>query len=257
MRLPFFYMLSQNIHKLDSNKRVRINKFLAEHGIASRRAIDELISKKRITVNGVLLEKPGCLVGENDFIVVDGKKIIKKQKKNVSILLNKPLNCITTASDPHGRKTVMSYIKSDVRVFPIGRLDKNTTGVLILTNDGDLANTLMHPKYSVEKMYHATLNKEFTDTHKKVFEMGVVLDGVNTAACSTRFLKNDRRQVIVTLHEGKNRQIHRMFGALGFTVQKLERIRYAGLDARGVKEGEWRYLTEKEVEGLKQVYEVK
>ncbi len=229
----------------------RINKFLADHGIASRRAVDKLILERRVTVNGVILEKPGYMVRDKDRVAVDGKEITREAQQSVSMLLNKPLDCIATAKDTHGRKTVLDYIESDVRVFPIGRLDKNTTGVLILTNDGDLAHTLMHPRYSVEKVYRTYINKAFGDRDKKTFEAGIVLDGAKTAPCSARFFHNDRRDVIITLHEGKNRQIHRMFRALGFTVQKLERIRYANLDARGLKQGEWRYLTKKEVENLK------
>ncbi len=239
---------------------VRINKFLADHGIASRRAIDTLISKKRIRVNGVILSKPGYIVHESDRITVDGKEIIKKQKKNVYILFNKPSDCVTTVKDTHGRKTVLDYIQSDVRVFPIGRLDKDTTGVLILTNDGECAHTLMHPRYSVEKIYRAHIHKALGDEDKKLFEDGIVLKeqsarggpafGGKTAPCKTSFFKKNRRDVVITLHEGKNRQIHRMFGALGYAVEKLERIRYAGLDAGDLKQGEWRHLTKKEAESL-------
>ncbi|MDO8489889.1 MAG: pseudouridine synthase [bacterium] len=230
---------------------VRINKFLADHGIASRRAIDVLIVEKRIKVNGSILQKPGYMVSDDDRVVVDGKEIGRKLKKNVYILLNKPSDCVTTAKDSHGRKTVLDCVESEARVFPIGRLDKNTTGVLILTNDGDLANTLMHPRYSVEKVYRAYIDREFMDRDVQIFEAGISLDGKKTSPCSARFFQHDRRDVIVTLHEGKNRQIHRMFGALGYRVQKLERIRYAGLEVGVLKQGEWRYLTVKEVEFLK------
>lgn len=230
---------------------VRINKFLADHGVASRRAVDELIVEKRVTVNGVTVEKLGRMICDEDRVAVDGREIVREQKHTVSILLNKPPDCITTVTDTHGRKTVLDYIESDVRMFPVGRLDKNTTGVLLLTNDGDLAHTLMHPRYSVEKKYRAYIDKIFLDKDKKVFETGVILEGIKTAPCTICFFQNDKRDVIVTLHEGKNRQIHRMFRALGYTVQKLERISYAGLDVRGVKQGSWRYLTKKEVESLK------
>ncbi len=239
---------------------VRINKFLADHGIASRRAIDILISKKRIRVNGVVLQKPGFIVHNSDRITVDGKEIKHESKKNVYILFNKPRDCVTTAKDTYGRKTVLDYIQSDSRIFPIGRLDKDTTGVLILTNDGECAHTLMHPRYSVEKIYRAYIGKAFSEKDKKLFESGIVLkeqsarggpaSGGKTAPCKTHFFQKDRRDVVITLHEGKNRQIHRMFGALGYTVEKLERIRYAGLDAGDLKQGEWRNLTKKEIELL-------
>ena len=230
----------------------RINKYLAEYGIASRRAIDRLILEKRIRVNGVILEKPGCMIHDGDRVAVDGRELVEKKKQSVVILLNKPLDCIVTAQDTHGRNTVLDFVKTSFRVFPIGRLDKNTTGVLLLTNDGDLANTLMHPRYSVEKVYRAILNQDFTEKSKKEFESGIMLDGKKTAPCTARFFKNDRRDVMITLHEGKNRQIHRMFGVLGYQVQKLERIRYAGFEVGELRPGEWRYLTMEEVKSLRQ-----
>ncbi len=230
--------------------KIRINKFLADHGIASRRAVDKLISEKRVRVNGIVLQKPGYIVCETDRVAIDGKEIIHESKQYVYILLNKPDNCVTTVKDTHGRKTVLDYIKNESRIFPIGRLDKNTTGVLLLTNDGDFAHALMHPRYSVEKVYRATINKAFTEKDKKIFERGIILDSKRTAPCKTHFFRNNKKEVIVSLHEGKNRQIHRMFGALGYVVQKLERIGYAGLDANGLQQGEWRHLTKKEIELL-------
>jgi pseudouridine synthase len=230
---------------------IRINKFLADHGIASRRAIDALIAEKRIAINGVPLEKPGAKVRSSDIITLDGKRIIVETKRYVTILLNKPTDCITTARDTHGRKTVLDYIKVRSRVFPIGRLDKNTTGVLLLTNDGDLSNMLMHPRYSIEKIYRAYLDKPLDSRHKNEFESGLVLDGKKTAPCTVRSIHGNRRDVFVTLHEGKNRQIHRMFAVLGYRVQKLERTRYAGLSAEGLQPGEWRYLEKKEVDQLR------
>ena len=230
---------------------VRINKFLADHGIASRRAIDNLIMERRVTVNGEILEKPGRLISDDDRVAVDGKEIVRKAKNSVFILFNKPLNCITTVKDTHRRRTVLDYVQIDARVFPVGRLDMNTTGALILTNDGDVAHALMHPRYVVEKMYRAYISKVFTDDDKKIFESGMDFDGTKTAACSVRFVSNNKRDVIIALHEGKNRQIHRMFGALGYSVQTLERVSYAGLDTKGLQQGEWRYLTEKEIESLR------
>lgn len=229
---------------------IRINKFLADQGIASRRAIDKFISEKRITVNGTVIE-PGFKVKENDRIAIDGKIVPIETKKYVYILLNKPPCCITTSRDTHGRKTVLDYVKIDTRVFPIGRLDKDTTGVLILTNDGDLANALMHPRQGVEKVYQAYLDRPLEDTDKKTFENGILLDDIVTAPCTTRFLGNTRRDVVVTLHEGRNRQIHRMFGSLGYVVQKLDRVRYLDLEAGSLTQGQWRYLSNKEIERLK------
>ncbi len=229
---------------------IRINKFLADHGIASRRAIDAWIADKRIAVNGIPLEKPGAKVKSSDIITLDGKRIIVETKKHITILLNKPTDCITTTRDTHGRKTVLDYVKVRARVFPIGRLDKNTTGVLLLTNDGDLSNMLMHPRYAIEKIYRAYLDKPLDSRHKKEFGTGVVLDGKKTAPCTVCIVHGNKRDACVTLHEGKNRQIHRMFAALGYSVQKLERTRYAGLSAEGLQPGEWRYLEKKEVDQL-------
>lgn len=230
---------------------IRINKYLADHGIASRRAIDALIAQKKISVNGIVLDKPGMKVGEDDVIEIDGKRIGSKEKKYLYILLNKPAECITTSSDPQGRKTVLDYVRCGTRVFPVGRLDKNTTGVLLLTNDGELANKLMHPKYSVGKIYKALLDKPLTAKDKKKFESGVTLDGKVTARCLVRYMRGDMKNVLVTLHEGMNRQIHRMFKSLGYPVIQLERIQYAGLTARGLARGEWRHLTYKEIDQLK------
>lgn len=234
--------------------RVRINKYLADHGIASRRAIDALIARKKISVNGVVLDKPGMKVGEDDVIEIDGKHIGSiAKKKYVYIILNKPAGCITTSSDPQGRKTVLDYVRCGTRIFPVGRLDKDTTGILLLTNDGELANKLMHPKYSVEKIYQAFLEKPLAAKDKKTFESGIMLDGKVTACCTVGYVKGDRKNVLVTLHEGMNRQIHRMFKALGYRVEQLERIRYAGLTARGLARGEWQHLTTKEIDTLKKI----
>lgn len=231
---------------------MRVNKFLATAGIASRRAIDAMIGAGRITINGVRLTKPGYLVQEGNRIAIDGKEIKRdRQKEQVIILLNKPAGCITTASDTHGRKTVLDCVHVKARVFPIGRLDKDTTGVLLLTNDGALANALMHPRHGVEKVYRAFLNKPFVSADKKRFESGVMLDGKKTTACKTRFFQNNPRDVIITLHEGRNRQIHQMFTMLGYRVQALDRISYAGLTAGRLARGEWRYLTKKEIDFLR------
>jgi 23S rRNA pseudouridine2605 synthase/16S rRNA pseudouridine516 synthase len=232
----------------------RINKYLAQHGIASRRAIDELIAKRKIEVNGVLLTEPGAKVSEKDVITIDGKRMTRAVPPCVYVFFNKPRECITTVSDTHGRKTVLDYIQTDVRLFPIGRLDKNTTGALLLTNDGEMAHILMHPRHVVEKVYHAKLDVPFQERDKKRFEEGIMLDKRKTAPCQARYFHNDKKDVIVTLHEGRNRQIHRMFNALGYTVKTLDRLSYAGLDVGRLKRGEWRYLREKEVARLKSLY---
>lgn len=231
--------------------QARINKFLADRGIASRRAVDELIAQRRIAVNGVILEQPGTKVSEKDSITVDGKRVETRSRALVYVLLNKPLDCITTVSDTHGRKTVLDYVKTSERVFPIGRLDKDTTGVLLLTNDGDLANTLMHPRYSVEKVYRVGLDKPLTERDKKRFEAGIMLDDKKTAPCQAQYFRNEKKDILVTLHEGRNRQIRRMFSTLGYEVKTLDRTSYAGLIAGRLKRGEWRYLTAREIACLK------
>lgn len=231
---------------------IRINKFLADYGIASRRTIDSLIASGRVTINGVRLERPGYMVSDGDSIAIDGKRVeIKKKQASVTILLNKPSGCITTASDTHGRKTVLDCVRVKERIFPIGRLDKDTTGVLLLTNDGELANALMHPRHGVEKVYRALLNKPFISADRKRFESGIMLDKKKTAPCKTRFFQNSPRDVIITLHEGRNRQIHRMFTMLGYRVQALDRISYAGFTVGKLKQGEWRYLAQHELKHIK------
>jgi len=229
---------------------IRINKYLASLGIASRRAVDALIASRRISVNGALLDEAGYQVQSTDIIAIDGKKISSVRPNYRYLLLNKPLDCITTSSDTHGRNTVMDYIDIKERVFPIGRLDRNTTGVLLLTNDGDFANKLMHPRYSVEKVYHAYLDKPLTKKDRQQFEAGTMLDNKKTAPCSARFFRGNKRDIIITLHEGRNRQIHRMFQSLGYSVQKLDRISYAGLTIGALRRGEWRELTKSEMQLL-------
>lgn len=241
-----------NDGKVKDCMTVRINKFLAEQGVASRRAIDTMIREGHIAVNGVRLEKPGALITEKDRITLDGRAVLRKQSAQpIVILLNKPTSCITTSRDTHGRKTVLDYIKIKERIFSIGRLDKDTTGVLLLTNDGELANTLMHPRHGVEKVYRAILNKPFVGADKKRFESGVMLDGKKTTPCKAQFFHNSPRDVIIALHEGRNRQIHRMFNIFGYRVQTLDRFSYAGLTAERLKQGEWRYLTKKEIDFLR------
>ncbi|MBI4250392.1 rRNA pseudouridine synthase [Candidatus Uhrbacteria bacterium] len=229
---------------------VRINKYLASLGIASRRAVDSLIAARRISVNGHVLDQAGYQVQPADVIAIDGKKISSTHPRHRYLLFNKPLDCITTRSDTHGRNTVLDYIDIKERIFPIGRLDRNTTGVLLLTNDGELANKLMHPRHGVGKAYRAYLDKSFTKKDRQHFESGIMLDDRKTASCSAQFFRGSKRDIIVTLHEGRNRQIHRMFQSLGYSVQRLDRISYAGLTAKGLQRGEWRELTKSEIQLL-------
>lgn len=230
-------------------KFIRINKFLADAGIASRRAVDQMIQDGRVSINGQRAQA-GQKISSDDQISLDGANIHSKEKKYITILLNKPDDCITTTHDERGRKTVLQYVRISERVYPIGRLDRHTTGVLLLTNDGDLANKLMHPRFSVEKTYHAYLDKPLTETHMKKLESGIMLDEKKTAPANLKIHNQSRRDIFITIHEGMNRQVHRMFESLRYTVLKLDRIAYAGMTAGTLKRGEWRYATPQELKKL-------
>lgn len=228
---------------------MRINVFLASQGIASRRAIDHLIKDGKIEVNGITLTRLGYKVQSTDRITVGGKEVLRSSLKSIVILLNKPAKTITTTHDTCGRPTVMNLVKCDMRVFPIGRLDKDTTGVLLLTNDGILAHHLMHPSREIKKTYRAHINRALSLSDQDSLRCGVMLDGRRTAPCVVHVNK-ERRIITISLHEGRNRQIHRMFRVLGYRVDKLDRICYAGLSVGSLKRGEWRMLTEDEIRKL-------
>jgi len=225
---------------------VRLNAFLARSGVASRRGADELIRAGRVSVNG----EPGRFdteVGRRDRVELDGRRLALQPLTYV--LLNKPAGTVTTAHDPKGRPTVVQLVDLPVRVVPVGRLDADTTGVLLLTNDGDLAHRLAHPRYEVEKVYRAQVAGDPDATTLERLRSGVELEEGRTAPAGVRRLAPGH--IELTLHEGRNRQVRRMGDAVGHPVRRLERTRYAGLDARGVAPGEWRELTRDEVEGLK------
>lgn len=230
----------------------RLNKAIAEAGIASRRAADELISQGRVMVNGSVVTELGTRVTPSDRVSVDGK-LIGNPERNVYVLLNKPKDTISTTSDEKGRRTVMSLVKSQQRIYPVGRLDRNTTGVLLLTNDGELAHRLMHPSYGIERHYHAELDKPIDLKHARaIAEGGVDLgSGDVSGACDVQVADKDRRSVAITLTEGKNREVRRLFEAFGYEVVRLQRKSYAGLTARGLDRGESRSLTREEVYHLR------
>lgn len=231
--------------------KVRINKYLASLGVASRRAIDSYIISGRISVNGKKVLTPGILVSSRDKISVDGVLLsLEHEPERIYILLNKPKGYLTTAHDEHGRRNVIDLISLPERIFPVGRLDMDTTGVLLLTNDGEWANTLMHPRYEKEKLYNALLDEELTQDDLMVISGGIILDRRRTAPCKITYSDQDRKLVQITLKEGKNRQIHRMFESKGYQILELTRIGYAGITTRGLKPGEWRYLTDKEIDAL-------
>ncbi len=225
---------------------MRLNAYLARAGVASRRGADELIKAGRVTVNGA----PGELntfVERADDVRVDGRPVGAQRLRHV--LLNKPRGTITTARDPQGRPTVVDLVGGEIRVVPVGRLDRDTTGVLVLTNDGPLAHRLAHPRYRVEKTYVVDVEGEPNDDAVRRLAEGVDLEDGPTAPARVRRLGPSRLELV--LHEGRNRQVRRMLEAVGHPVTKLRRSRYAGLGPGRLRPGDWRDLTRSEVAGLR------
>jgi 23S rRNA pseudouridine2605 synthase len=233
---------------------IRLNRFISNAGVCSRREADELILAGLVTVNGVSIEEMGYQVKPNDDVRYNGERLSREKK--VYVLLNKPKDAITTAEDPEGRRTVMQLFGNELgeRIYPVGRLDRNTTGVLLFTNDGDMAQRLMHPKYEMKKVYKATLDKTFKGEDMWQLTNGVELeDGfIKPDAVAYSDPKN-KAEVGIEIHSGKNHIIHRIFESLGYTVDKLDRALYGGLTKGKLKRGEWRELTEKEVNTLKRM----
>jgi 23S rRNA pseudouridine2605 synthase len=231
---------------------MRLNAFLARAGVASRRRADELICEGRVRVNG----QPGELntvVGTSDVVEVDGLRV--ERQPLVYVLLNKPTGVVTTASDPQGRPTVVDLVDHEVRVVPVGRLDVNTSGAILLTNDGPLAHRLAHPRYGVPKAYDVDVEGSPSPTDIDALRAGVQLEDGKTAPAEVRIIRRGSRvsRLEITLHEGRNRQIRRMCEAVGHPVRSLHRRRYAGLRLVGIGPGEWRELTPDEVESLRRL----
>jgi 23S rRNA pseudouridine2605 synthase len=227
---------------------VRLNAYLARAGVASRRGADELIKAGRVRVNGA----PGalnCFVSDGDVVEVDGTRVARQTLAHV--LLNKPAGVVTTARDPQGRPTVVQLVTSATRIVPVGRLDADTTGALLLTNDGPLAHRLAHPRYGVEKVYEADVVGRPSDAALRRLTEGVDLEDGRTAPARVRRLGRNRLELV--LHEGRTHQVKRMCEAVGHPVRRLHRSRYAGLDLRGVQEGSWRELSRSEVAGLRRL----
>lgn len=230
-----------------------LNKFVAHAGICSRRDAAELVKSGKISVNGEVITEPGFKVNRTDDVRMQGKKI-STARNLVYILLNKPKDHITTTEDPEGRKTVMDIVKNatNERVFPVGRLDRNTTGVLLLTNDGELAQKLSHPSYEVRKIYEVTLDKPLTKKDFDELMGGITLEDGFISPDSLAYADPRNKAVIgIEIHSGKNRIVRRIFEKLGYDVRNLDRVMYANLTKKNVERGKWRFLQEKEIRLLK------
>lgn len=244
---------------LDADEPVRLNRFLARAGVASRRDADALIAEGRVTVNGAVVTALGTKVAPGDDIVADGRAI--RPRGPVYVLLNKPRDTITTKSDERDRKTVMDLVDlpegQKAALFPVGRLDRGTTGALLLTSDGDLAHRLMHPRYGVEKLYVVTTSEPVKPHELEQLREGIPLDDGPAQADQAGYFGDDPRAVALQIHEGRNRQVRRMFEALGHTVAALDRTHYAGLDLRRLRRGRWRHLEPHEINTLRRKVKLK
>jgi len=233
---------------------MRLNKFIAHCGICSRRDAADLVKEGKITVNDAVVVEPGVTVTEADKVKYQGK-LLKLESKKVYYLLNKPKDYITTLSDEKGRKTVLDIFKDKVneRIFPVGRLDRNTTGLLLLTNDGDLAQKLSHPSRNVSKVYHVTLNKNITEEDFKKIRDGLTLEDGPALVDAVNYMTigGPLNEAGIEIHSGKNRIVRRIFEHLGFEVVKLDRIIYAGLTKKDLTRGRFRPLTDREIIMLK------
>lgn len=236
----------------DPNEPIRLNKFLANAGICSRREADEFIQAGVVSVNGEVITELGAKVLRTDEVRFHDQPVVIEKK--VYVLLNKPKDYVTTSDDPQQRKTVMDLVKGACpeRIYPVGRLDRNTTGVLLLTNDGDLASKLTHPKYLKKKIYHVYLDKACAAHDLQQIAEGIQLEDGEIKADEVQYAHpTDKKQVGIEIHSGKNRIVRRIFESLGYKVTKLDRTQFAGLTKKNLKRGDWRYLTEEEVDRLR------
>ena len=236
----------------DPNEDIRLNKYLANAGVCSRREADDFIKAGVVKVNGQTVTELGTKVKRGDNVLFHDQLVSIERK--IYILLNKPKDCVTTVDDPQERKTVMDYIKGACkeRVYPVGRLDRNTTGVLLLTNDGEMATRLTHPKFLKKKIYHVRLDRNVSaEDMQKLLDGVNIGDGDDVRADDVSYVNEDKGQVGVEIHSGRNRVVRRMFDALGYRVTKLDRVQFAGLTKKKLRRGDWRYLTDKEVSMLR------
>ena len=246
-----FDALPQKKNKKESEDLIRLNKYVANSGICGRREADELISKGLVVVNGEVIKEMGYKVKKTDHVVFQGKKI--NPEKPVYVLLNKPKDFITTTEDPMERKTVMKLVENacEERIFPVGRLDRNTTGLLLFTNDGELAAKLSHPSNEIKKIYQVTLDKALTAKDEEDVLEGLTLEDGDVKVDDLQVLSKDRNILGLEIHVGRNRIVRRIFAHLGYEVEALDRVMYAGLDKKDLKRGHYRFLSEQEVIRLK------
>ena len=246
-----FDVLPQKKNKKESEDLIRLNKYVANSGICGRREADELILKGLVVVNGEVIKEMGYKVRKTDHVVFQGKKI--NPEKPVYVLLNKPKDFITTTEDPMERKTVMKLVENacEERIFPVGRLDRNTTGLLLFTNDGELAAKLSHPSNEIKKIYQVTLDKSLTAKDEEEILEGLTLEDGDAKVDDLQVLSKDRNILGLEIHIGRNRIVRRIFAHLGYEVEALDRVMYAGLDKKDLKRGHYRFLTEQEVIRLK------
>ncbi len=240
------------IDDIDPNEQIRLNKFMANSGICSRREADEYITKGLVKVNGEVVTELGTKISRNDVVEYDEKVVTPERK--CYVLLNKPKDCVTTSDDPNGRLTVLDLVKNACRerIYPVGRLDRNTTGVLLLTNDGDLASKLTHPKFVKKKIYHVWTDKDITEDDMQRIADGIELDDGEIHADAISYVsETDRNQAGIEIHSGRNRIVRRIFESLGYRVTKLDRVYFAGLTKKNLPRGRWRYLTQEEVNFLR------
>ena len=236
----------------DPTEPIRLNKFLANAGVCSRREADEFIQAGVVTVNGEVVTELGTKVMRTDVVKFHDDPVLLEKK--VDVLLNKPKDYVTTSDDPQQRKTVMDLVKNACpeRIYPVGRLDRNTTGVLLLTNDGDMASKLTHPKFLKKKIYHVYLDRNVTAHDLQQIAEGITLDDGEIKADAIEYADPvDKKQVGIEIHSGKNRIVRRIFESFGYKVLKLDRVQFAGLTKKNLRRGDWRYLTEEEVDRLR------
>lgn len=242
--------MKKNKRANESNE-MRLNKLIAESGLCSRRKADELIKSGAVKINGGIVIELGIKVKRSDKITVNGDPIATVKSGYRYYILNKPKDCITTTDDEKGRFKVTDIIKTNSRIYPVGRLDRNTTGVLLLTDDGDLAHRLTHPRYQIEKIYTVMLDRELKFSDARVIAAGVELEDGKTSPCEILINPEDKTKLTISLTEGRNREVRRMFEHFGYDVKRLDRKMFAGLSHSGLKRSQYRMLSRQEIKNLR------